>query len=307
MIEQGFSGNPIALQRGVAISRPARAPAPKVSVRLLRNMTAIAATGTERVAWAGTMAIPREKTLLIAIAIKGRSVGQASIEAQSARSCPQGCHIAGMIDLDRDDGIYVPQDGDSLEFRVPLRMLDAIADRHGAPRGMAFSCPDGVADPVVGHLVSSLLPVLDSPDVANALFVAEVANALVNHIAYTYGGMSAAPSFCRGGLAPWQLRRAKEFMEANLDGDVSLAEVASQCKLSRSHFARAFRQATGLPPHRWLLEHRTNRAKTLLLETGRTLSEVAKECGFADQSHFTRVFADVVGMSPGAWRRARRN
>jgi len=103
--------------------------------------------------------------------------------------------------------------------------------------------------------------------------------------------------------ASWQERRAKEVIEANLDGEAPLAELARECGLSASHFSRAFRQTTGTSPHRWLLHRRVENAKRLLLERQSSLSEVALTCGFVDQSHFTRVFTKFSGAGPGAWRR----
>jgi AraC-like DNA-binding protein len=109
----------------------------------------------------------------------------------------------------------------------------------------------------------------------------------------------------RGGLAPWQLRRAKELMSANLDEQFPLSRLAEECGLSVRHFARAFRHSTGVPPHRWLMTHRLNRAKEQLRDPALSLTEIALACGFADQSHFTRMFTTRLGMSPGAWRRMR--
>jgi AraC family transcriptional regulator len=92
-------------------------------------------------------------------------------------------------------------------------------------------------------------------------------------------------------------------MRSHLDEAVPLAELARACKLSPSHFARAFRQTTGQPPHRWLMEQRIEKAKQLLVDTPLSLAQIAQRCGFADQSHFTRVFAQLVQSSPGQWRR----
>jgi len=72
-----------------------------------------------------------------------------------------------------------------------------------------------------------------------------------------------------------------------------------------SRFVRAFREATGLPPHRWLRAFRVERAKELMLSGSLSLAQIAYECGFSDQSHFTRVFSQSVRMTPAAWRRAR--
>jgi AraC-like DNA-binding protein len=108
------------------------------------------------------------------------------------------------------------------------------------------------------------------------------------------------------GLAPWQLRRAKDMLLAELSENVSLDCVAGACKLSVSHFARAFKASTGVPPHQWLVTARLEKAKGLLTNSPTPLVDVAGICGFADQSHFSRVFARVMGSSPGAWRREHR-
>jgi len=108
-----------------------------------------------------------------------------------------------------------------------------------------------------------------------------------------------------GGLAPWQLRRAMDFMRADLSGNISLEQLASVCDLSVNYFARAFKKCTGVPPHQWLVEMRLEKAKDLLLNTKTRLAEVAVACGFADQSHLTKTFVRATGNTPGAWRRER--
>ncbi len=108
------------------------------------------------------------------------------------------------------------------------------------------------------------------------------------------------------GLAPWQERRAKEFMLAHLAEEVSLDEIAAVCNLSVPHFGRLFRVTTGLPPYRWLREQRVLRARQLLETSDLDLSEIALVCGFANQSHFTRAFTQITGVSPGRWRRGKR-
>ena len=92
-------------------------------------------------------------------------------------------------------------------------------------------------------------------------------------------------------------------ISASLDGDISLADLAKECRMSTAHFARAFRQSVGLSPHQWLLRRRVDQAKGLLRDRSLSLSDVAISCGFADQSHFIRVFRRMTCVSPGAWRR----
>src|SRR5262245_19531835 len=107
----------------------------------------------------------------------------------------------------------------------------------------------------------------------------------------------------RGGLTPWQIRRAKQLMHANLDEKLPLSRLAEEFGLSVRHSARAFRQSTGIPPHRWRLNQRVERAKEMLRDPTLSLADVALACGFGDQSHFTRMFTAVVHLSPGLWRR----
>jgi transcriptional regulator GlxA family with amidase domain len=109
----------------------------------------------------------------------------------------------------------------------------------------------------------------------------------------------------RGGLTPRQERRAKELLDARLDGKISLAELARACELSVRHFSRAFRQSTGQAPYAWLLDRRLERARGLLELSSLPLKDVATRSGFANQSHFTRLFTRAYGLPPGAFRRAR--
>jgi transcriptional regulator GlxA family with amidase domain len=95
-------------------------------------------------------------------------------------------------------------------------------------------------------------------------------------------------------------------MLERIDGDVSLEELAHECRLSRSHFARAFRQTTGQSPHRWLMSQRIALSQDLLRNSELSIAGIANGCGYANQSHFTRVFARYVGVNPGEWRRLQR-
>jgi AraC-like DNA-binding protein len=131
---------------------------------------------------------------------------------------------------------------------------------------------------------------------------------MVAHLAGMYGGLDngalrafAAPKGRM--LTPLQERRVTSRLLDDLTSDPSLGELAALCGLSRSYFIRAFKQATGMPPHRWLLMQRVNRAKALLHGTSMPIADVAVACGFADQSHLTRVFSKAFHISPAAWQR----
>lgn len=111
----------------------------------------------------------------------------------------------------------------------------------------------------------------------------------------------------RGGLAPWQLRRATEYMTEHLAGPVPLKDLAGQTGLSPSGFGRAFKLSMGVSPHRWQMKLRVFEAQEMLRLGKRSQADIALETGFAEQSHFSRVFKEVVGVPPGAWQRAHRD
>jgi AraC-like DNA-binding protein len=210
-----------------------------------------------------------------------------------------------LYDLKRDPRYVIDKPFHSMFFYVPRSALDGIAEQSHAPRVSELTCDVGVGhdDSVVRNIGASLLEGLRRPGETNQLFVDHMMLALTAHVAQTYGGLRSGPELARGGLAPWQVKRACEKLESDLGGTLSLQQIAAEFDLSVSHFSRAFRVSTGLPPHQWLLRQRIKAAKQLMSVRDLPLSEIAMSAGFANQSHFTRVFSSVVGISPGAWRR----
>jgi AraC family transcriptional regulator len=249
--------------------------------------------------------IPREDAFLVALQLcdfpsykyweDGRQTPVYSLKA--------GCTT--LYDLKRAPAFFMDKPFHSVYFYLSRNVLNAIADDAGAPHigDLRYEPGEGNEDLIMRALTTSLYPALDQPEQANRLFVDHVMLAVGFHVAQTYGGLKVLTGQAHGGLAPWQERRAKEIIDANLDGEISLAELAKQCGLSSSHFSRAFRQSIGTSPHRWLLHQRVEKARRLLRDRQSPLSEVALACGFADRSHLTRVFRKLSGAGPAAWRR----
>jgi AraC family transcriptional regulator len=105
-------------------------------------------------------------------------------------------------------------------------------------------------------------------------------------------------------MAPSILRRCIALMGARLEGDLGLAELASEAGLSTSHFIRSFRESTGKTPYQFLLDRRVQRAQTLMRDGRASLAEVARLTGFANQHHLARVFRHVTGITPSTYRRS---
>jgi AraC family transcriptional regulator len=256
-----------------------------------------------------TSPIPQEDAYMVVLQIGGRIARDLWLEGVPVRTEPMDTGQVALHDLRRSPVFKVYAPVNSLNFYIPRRVLDACADDTETARisELCFTPGVGVNDRVLAPLGDALLPAFDHPDQVSKLFVDHVTAAVVLHIAQAFGGTMRDKRLPRGGLARWQERRAKEFIDANLDGEISVAQIAAVCGLSSHHFSRAFRQSTGMAPHQWLLKCRVDKGKQLLRGAMLPISEIAAACGFAHQSHFTRVFAKSVGLSPGQWRRLRRD
>lgn len=108
----------------------------------------------------------------------------------------------------------------------------------------------------------------------------------------------------RAGPVDRRLRRAIEFMHDNYSRELTLDEIASAAYLSEYHFARMFKQITGVTPHVYLANLRLERARRLLIDTSHPISEIAAMVGYQSQSHFTKIFKSVTGITPRVFRDA---
>lgn len=108
-----------------------------------------------------------------------------------------------------------------------------------------------------------------------------------------------------GGLPQCRLHRVTEYIESNLHGDLPLAQLAAVIHMSPYHFARLFKQATGVSPHRFVLQRRIRTAATLLGDSTSSITAIARAVGFATTSHFSTTFRRITGVTPTAYRRGR--
>lgn len=195
-------------------------------------------------------------------------------------------------------------DFDAVCFRIPFSQLQMFAEKAGRPEFSGLLCSEAATDDVVLGLALALLPTLDDPKQASQLFLEQIGLAILTHLTQVYGGLHF-PARRKGTLAPWQQKRATEFLVAHIDASFSIAEIAEGCDLSRSYFIKAFKETFGKTPYRWLMEYRVSKAKEML-RSDAAIADIAVACGFSDQSHFTRVFCELTGSPPGNWRRHNR-
>lgn len=113
----------------------------------------------------------------------------------------------------------------------------------------------------------------------------------------------AASGVARGGLAGWQQKRVADYIEAHLSENVPLADLAALVDFSPFHFARAFKRSFGLPPHRYHINRRIERAKELLAVPSSSVTSVGLAVGFAETSSFSAAFRKITGRAPSDYRR----
>lgn len=155
-------------------------------------------------------------------------------------------------------------------------------------------------DPLLEHLLNTLLHDVHSPGPLGNLFAEQVSHIMMLHLLrkYSTAFITSPTQFRHGQFNAAQLRVLNEYIAEHLDERIALSDLARTLHVSVPHFERTFRATLHRPPYRYVLERRIERAKELLGEGKHSLHEVARLCGFANQSHFTRHFTRFVGVSP---------
>ena len=144
---------------------------------------------------------------------------------------------------------------------------------------------------------------LDWREPGERMLSSSLAHGLISHALLSQVGRREGLRL-KGGLAPSQRRRVREFIQANLSEPLSLGTLAGLCALSEYHFARMFQLSFGVPPHRYVLTQRLRHGQQLLQHSHLPLSEVALACGFANASHFNNRFRQAFSATPGQYRAA---
>lgn len=227
---------------------------------------------------------------------------------ETNRDAPASHIEAGQItiqDLKLCPSFLVDKPFHTMNFYLPRLVLDEVADSSEASRINNLKHPHGKGmwDETIRNLIGTMSLSFSQPAVVGRLCVDHASLALATHLAHAYGGLVPESRPIRGGLAPWQEKRAKDLIHARLNSGMTVAELARECELSHRHFCRAFRHSVGSSPHSYMQVRRIELAKDLLSRSESSLGEVGSLCGFADQSHFTRVFTQIAGVTPGVWRR----
>jgi AraC family transcriptional regulator len=157
--------------------------------------------------------------------------------------------------------------------------------------------------PLLGALMCGMLKELETPNFSSDLVLDSLLNCLIVRLVSECSSLSPRSSLARHAMSPTRLRRVLEFIDSRLSENIELQDLASVAGSSRFHFSRAFREATGFPPYRFLIHRRINASKILLLQDSLSITQIAEKCGFKSRTQFAAMFRQVFGTSPSRFRR----
>jgi AraC family transcriptional regulator len=192
---------------------------------------------------------------------------------------------------------------------LPAKLLadSALRDHDRDPATARLAYAGALADPTLAQIAGALRGLIGrEAGTIDRIFAGGLKTALAAHLVATYPVEGWRAPAQRPTLDPRRLRRVLDLIEARLGDPLTLADLAREACLSPYHFSRLFREATGWPPHRYLVERRIEAAQAMLRDGRASLAEVALDAGFGSQANFARTFRAVTGLTPGQYREMHR-
>ncbi|MBE9059503.1 AraC family transcriptional regulator [cf. Phormidesmis sp. LEGE 11477] len=162
-----------------------------------------------------------------------------------------------------------------------------------------------IDDPVIGQLALALKIEIQTGCLSGRLYGESLGTAIAARLVQNYAVNK--PKLKANGLPPSQLARVVDYVKANLAQDLSILDLATLTNMSESHFSRCFKQSVGIAPYQYLIQQRVEQAKQLLKQQASkqalSISAIALDCGFANQTHLTKVFRQITGTTPKAYQK----
>ncbi|HEX6649403.1 MAG TPA: AraC family transcriptional regulator [Pyrinomonadaceae bacterium] len=198
---------------------------------------------------------------------------------------------------------------DQLHIFLKPRLVERVA--HEAfeldPAQLMIPALDGLDLPKLRIAMQTVGNELITSGPGGPLAAESMANVLAVHLIRLVLKPRESKRVRDSALSRSKLRVIVEYIEANLESNFTLEQMAATVHLSAYHFARQFKVATGMAPHRFVIARRVDRAQQLLQEElDLSLAEIALRAGFSDQSQFTHHFRRVVGVTPKHFRKSAR-
>lgn len=276
----------------------------------LRHQWGDIGVGYVRASWS---AVPEHRHMPVQVIVPFRRPAtptalRAEWRSPTGRSCSRALEGGDSCVFIPDQPHTVIWEGEveQLSFYIGAAYLAHVA--HDLTVGAAVELgPSHTArDPFIRQLGTALRGTFAVADGPIRLHAEALVTVLAVHLLQISGIGGHALRPVAAGLDPCRLRRVTEYIEAHLTSDLALAALALIAELSPYHFARAFKAATGLPPHRYVVARRLARAQTLLRDSDRAIGEIATDVGLRTQSHLTALFREHLATTPHAYRHGAR-
>jgi AraC family transcriptional regulator len=188
-----------------------------------------------------------------------------------------------------------------LVLQLSPALLRSVAENMGVdPDRTSVEARCQFRDPQLEHIVWALDAERMQGQLGGQLYTDSLGLALAAHLLRRSPAFERARRRAPRGLTSAQLARVKSYIEDHIDRDLSMQRLANVAEVSNSHLKTAFRRSTGLPVHRYIVQRRVARARTLLLRGELPASQIALDAGFAHQSHMARCMRRVLGITPSA-------
>lgn len=158
------------------------------------------------------------------------------------------------------------------------------------------------ADPLIYQIGLTLKTELTSDESVSRFYAESLFTALSAHLLRKYSKRQHRIREYEDGLPTYKLNQALEYINAHLDQEIKLADLAKLLGMSQYYFCRLFKQSMGISPYQYLIQQRVEQAKQLLKQKGVAIADIALECGFSSQSHLSEHFRKLTGSTPKAYR-----
>jgi AraC family transcriptional regulator len=191
-----------------------------------------------------------------------------------------------------------------LQMRINSQFIGRVATEALAmnPDRLEVISTFRTRDPQVEAIAMLLLTELKQENLGSSLYIDSLTNLLAVQLLRQYSASKPHLSLYEGGLPQRQLLQVFDYIDAHLDRDIKLADLAGAIGMSQFHFCHMFKQSIGTSPYQYLLQQRIERAKQLLKQTDRSVTEIALDCGFNSHSHLSKQFRQLTGLTPKAYR-----
>ena len=197
---------------------------------------------------------------------------------------------------------YWKQESEGILLSIePKSIIDAAIDSVNSDR-LEIVPHFATSDSRLSQIAQWLLLELHQQQIGSRLYVESLITMLEVHLLRTYSVFKPIIPDYKGGLARYKLDRAIAFINENLSRDFKLKDLATVVEMSPYHFARMFKQSTGLTPHQYLVKQRINKAKELLRQTEIAIADIGYTVGYKNPSHFAKVFRQQTKVSPTDYR-----